>query len=113
MPETKKEISAMQFGSNKKERLVKVIRNAMSELESLLGDTASDTGDSVSDMKERMRDSLGSARSTLSDFHEDATERARVTAYATDDYVRSHTWTTIGAAAALGVVIGLILNHRR
>jgi ElaB/YqjD/DUF883 family membrane-anchored ribosome-binding protein len=103
----------MQYGNEQIGKLVGGIRSAMSQLESLLGDSASDAGSKLSKVKSRLGDQFGDAGDGWSEFQEDAADRARTAAYATDDYVRTHTWSTIGAAAAIGVVIGLILNHRR
>jgi ElaB/YqjD/DUF883 family membrane-anchored ribosome-binding protein len=103
----------MQYRNDQGQKLVGDIRRAMSDLEVLLRDSASDAGSGLTDMKDRLRDRFGSARETLSEYEREAADRARSAAYATDDYVRSHTWSAIGMAVAAGVLLGLMMNNRR
>ena len=39
-------------------------------------------------------------------------DRARAAARVTDDYVHDNPWGAIGAAAAAGFLIGLLINRR-
>jgi len=103
----------MQYRNEQRQKLVGDIRRVMSELESLLQDSTSDASEGITDIKDRMRNRIGSARDTLTDYEREAAERARYAAHATDEYVRSHTWSSIGMAVAAGVLLGLMMNNRR
>jgi ElaB/YqjD/DUF883 family membrane-anchored ribosome-binding protein len=42
----------------------------------------------------------------------EAIDRAKAAARVTDDYVHDNPWRAIGAAAAAGFLIGLLVNRR-
>ena len=63
-------------------------------------------------MSPKMERNLKVAKERLGDMQEKAVERTRAAAKATDHYVHEHPWQAIGVAAAIGVVIGLLLNRR-
>ncbi len=48
----------------------------------------------------------------VQDWQRRATEKARDFGYATDEYVRENTWTTIAVAAVIGCVLGYLLASR-
>ena len=99
--------------TEQKDKLVGEIKKVMSELDSLLRDSASDASAGAANVQDRLRDRLYSARETLADLEFQVSDRARAAAYATDDYVRTHPWASIGAAISVGVLIGLLLNASR
>jgi ElaB/YqjD/DUF883 family membrane-anchored ribosome-binding protein len=47
-----------------------------------------------------------------SDVSRVATLRGRQAAAATDDYVHANPWPVIGAAAGIGVLLGILLSRR-
>jgi|JRYL01.1.fsa_nt_gb ElaB/YqjD/DUF883 family membrane-anchored ribosome-binding protein len=98
--------------AQQKEKLVADIKTVMAELDELVRDSASDVGDDLVDLKGKLRDQVSAARETLSDLESRVADRAKSAARAGDEYVRDHTWTSVGIAAGVGVVIGLLLNRR-
>ncbi len=99
--------------TEQKNKLVAEIKKVMGELDSLLRDSASDATAGVSGVQDRLRDRMYAARETLADLEFQVSDRARAAAHATDDYVRTHPWASIGAAISVGVLIGLVLNANR
>lgn len=98
--------------AQQKEKLVADIKMVMAELDELVRDSASDVGDDLVELKGKLRDQVEAARDTLSDLESRVTEKAKSAAQTGDEYVREHTWASIGIAAGIGVVIGLLLNRR-
>lgn len=98
--------------TQEKEKLVADIQTVMAELDELVRDSASDVGDDLVELKGKLRDQVSVARDTLSDIESRVADRAKSAARAGDEYVRDHTWTSVGIAAGVGVVIGLLLNRR-
>ena len=45
-------------------------------------------------------------------MQDDALDRAKATARATDEYVRDNPWQALGVAAAVGVLVGLLMSRR-
>ena len=96
-----------------KEQLVSSLRRVVSDAEDLLSATADSTDGKVGVLRERVRDSLLVAREKLHDADSAVRFQARRAAEATDEYVHDNPWSSIGAAAALGLLIGVLLGSRR
>lgn len=74
--------------------------------------TAHQTEGKVAELRERISDNLRDARHKLADAEDAIKEKTREVARATDDYVHEHPWSAIGAAAGLGLVVGLLISRR-
>jgi ElaB/YqjD/DUF883 family membrane-anchored ribosome-binding protein len=59
-----------------------------------------------------MRESLRSARDTLTDAEVALRAKSREVARVTDDYVHENPYRSIGVAAAVGLIIGCLLTRR-
>ena len=123
----------MQFGTQNKDRLVADIRQVVADLDAVRREAVS-SGAEVGGLKERLRDGLHAARSSLAELESEVSERAREAARMTsdrareaaratserareaarhtDDYVHEHPWAVVGVAAGIGALIALILSRR-
>jgi ElaB/YqjD/DUF883 family membrane-anchored ribosome-binding protein len=52
------------------------------------------------------------AKLKLQDLQDDAVDRAKAAVRVTDDYVRDNPWQAIGAAAAVGFLVGVLVSRR-
>jgi ElaB/YqjD/DUF883 family membrane-anchored ribosome-binding protein len=52
------------------------------------------------------------ATETLSNAQRAALERAKDAARVTDHYVHEHPWQVVGAAAAVGLALGVLIGRR-
>ena len=95
-----------------KEQLVANLRRAVSDAEDLLAATAGQTDTKITELRARARENLQLAREKLADADAALRARARQAAEYTDDYVHDNPWSSIGAAAALGLLIGVLLGRR-
>jgi ElaB/YqjD/DUF883 family membrane-anchored ribosome-binding protein len=86
--------------------------NTLSEAESLLNRAETETGDRARDLRAQVESKLAAAKAKLQDLQEDALDRAKTAARATDDYVRDNPWQMIGAAAAAGFLLGVLVSRR-
>ena len=48
----------------------------------------------------------------VQDLQDSAVARAKAAGHAADDYVHEHPWKAIGAAAGIGMIIGLLIGRR-
>ncbi len=48
----------------------------------------------------------------LQDLQDVTVARARAAGHAADDYVHDHPWKAIGAAAGVGMILGLLIGRR-
>ena len=95
-----------------KEHLVSNLRRVISDAEDLLAATAGQTDTKVTELRARAKENLLMAREKLADADAAVRARARLAATATDEYVHDNPWSSIGAAAALGILIGVLLGRR-
>jgi ElaB/YqjD/DUF883 family membrane-anchored ribosome-binding protein len=95
-----------------REKLVSDARVVLDDVESLLRQAASATGQQAQELRERATEALGRARIKLSDAQVAVAENARAAARATDDWVHAHPWGAIGMAAGAGFLIGLLVSRR-
>ena len=95
-----------------KDQLVANLRRVISDAEDLLAATAGQTDSKMAELRARARENLSVARDKLADVSAAGRERARQAAAATDEYVHDNPWSSIGAAAAVGMLIGVLLGRR-
>lgn len=95
-----------------KDELLREFRNLIKDGESLLRSTTNVSGGALAQAREQFRGKLEEARTRIGEASRFAAERGRQAAAATDDYVRSNPWPVIGAAAGIGVLIGILLSRR-
>ena len=101
-----------ESASETKEQLVANLRRVVSDAEDLLAATAGQTDGKMADLRARAKENLAVAREKLADVSAAGRQRAREAAAATDEYVHDNPWSSIGAAAALGLLIGVLLGRR-
>jgi ElaB/YqjD/DUF883 family membrane-anchored ribosome-binding protein len=95
-----------------RDKLVEDFGTVLSEAETLLDKAGRETGERARDLRAQVEAKLQSAKERLKDLNTAASDNAREAARATDDYVHDHPWQAIGAAAAIGFLVGLMMNRR-
>jgi len=99
-----------------KEKLIEDFNAVILDTEQLLKSVAATGGEKAASLRTNMEQNLKAARERLVSLEQAAEAKARATAKATDEYVRGNPWQSIGIAAAisavLGIVVGLLLNRR-
>ncbi len=95
------------------DRLLADLHQVVTDAESLLRATADQTSAGASELRARVQSTLDRAKSSLGEFQSVAVERAKAAGKATDDYVHDNPWQSIGVAAGVGLLIGLLLSGRR
>ncbi len=95
-----------------KEELTANLRRVISDAEDLLAATAGDSDSRITELRARAKQNLAVAREKLADADAALRAGARRAMNATDDYVHENPWSSIGAAAAVGMLIGVLLGRR-
>jgi ElaB/YqjD/DUF883 family membrane-anchored ribosome-binding protein len=95
-----------------KDQLLANLRRVVADAEELLAATAGQTDGKIAELRARAKDNLLLAREKLADADEKIRTQARRVANAADDYVHDNPWSSVGAAAALGLLIGVLLGRR-
>jgi len=97
---------------NDQQQLVSDMKSAIADAEDMLHATADQAGEKVASMRARIQARLKVARVRLTDAEGLLVTKTRAAARATDAYVHESPWTSVGIAAGVGLLIGLILGRR-
>lgn len=93
-------------------KLLETLQSVVRDAEALLQATASQTGERIDAIRGRAEETLHQARKRLGDIEEEAIQGVREATEATHDYVRKNPWQSLGIAAGVGLLIGLLLRRR-
>jgi ElaB/YqjD/DUF883 family membrane-anchored ribosome-binding protein len=103
------EILSDQFN---KDQLINEFKVVVADAEALLKATAS-TGDAkLSELRAKAEESISIAKTRIMDIQTEVLAKTKAAAKATDVYVHENPWRSIGFAASVGVVIGLLISRR-
>ncbi|MCC6658595.1 MAG: DUF883 domain-containing protein [Rhodocyclaceae bacterium] len=95
-----------------KEKLISDLKVVVVDAEEILKATAGQAGEKMADLRAKLQDHLHSARTSLAEAQAAVMERTKEVARATDDYVHDNPWRSIGIAAGIGFIIGLLIGRR-
>jgi len=95
-----------------KQQLINDFKVVVADAEALLKATADQGGEAVAAARAKAEASLAEAKAKIADAQAALLVRTKAAARATDEYVHTHPWQSIGAAAGVGVVIGLLIGRR-
>lgn len=90
------------------EKLMADLKTLTHDAEALLQATAGQTGEKVSELRQRLSAALESAKATCHRLE----ERAIAGAKAADRAIREHPYESIGVAFGLGLLIGVLVGRR-
>jgi ElaB/YqjD/DUF883 family membrane-anchored ribosome-binding protein len=94
------------------EKLMSDIKTVLADAEDLLKQAAASTGDRATELREKALTRLKQAKEKAADMQVVVVEKGKKAVRATDDYVHDHPWTSIGVAAGIGVLVGLLVNRK-
>ena len=95
-----------------REKLMADLRTVIGDAEEVLRVTADQASAGASELRVRMQERLHQAKLRLQDLQDNAVARAKAAGHAADDYVHDHPWKAIGAAAGMGLIIGMLIGRR-
>jgi ElaB/YqjD/DUF883 family membrane-anchored ribosome-binding protein len=84
----------------------------VADTERLLEHTKTLAGDQADELRAQIHDSLLRARETLKVTEDTLRERGQAAVTATEDYVSANPWQSVGIAAGVGFLIGLLATRR-
>jgi ElaB/YqjD/DUF883 family membrane-anchored ribosome-binding protein len=95
------------------DQLIEDLKAVVHDAEALLKATAGMAGEHIAQIRAKAEASLRSARAQLaSAVGGNAAASVREAAHRADRYARDNPWLAIGAGAAVGLVVGLLLGRR-
>lgn len=102
----------MEMTSVQKDKLMNDLKVVIADAEELLRMTADQTGESAVNLRTRVQARINQTKAELSNLQEAAVAKAKAAGHATDEYVHSNPWKSIGIAAGVGLVLGLLVSRR-
>jgi ElaB/YqjD/DUF883 family membrane-anchored ribosome-binding protein len=94
------------------ERLMADLQAVVRDTENLLKATAGDASERAAKARAHAEESLHKARARMSELEHDLAARTREAAHKTNAYVHDNPWPSIGVAAAVGLLVGLLISRR-
>ena len=67
----------------------------------------------LEEMTDEIQAGIASGKYTLQDLQRTLTEKTRVAATATDDFVHENPWAALGIAATVGCLVGFLLSRKQ
>ena len=102
----------MSANDHATDRILDDLRRVVDDAEGLMRETAGVAGERAAVARARAAESLRQARERLGALEDELFSRARDAARDTDRYVRDNPWQSIGIAAGVGLLLGLLLGRR-
>ena len=103
---------ATQTLKDSQTRLSREVRDMVDDAEALLRHAVRDAGDGYDDARSRLERSLKKAKSELDGAEHALLENARRAKQATDEYVHTHPWQSMGIGAGVGLLLGMLISRR-
>jgi ElaB/YqjD/DUF883 family membrane-anchored ribosome-binding protein len=94
------------------ENLIGDFKALMADAEDLIKATASHNDGPLGEIRSKAMETLNSAKESLSSVEGTVTEKAKVIAERTDEFVHRNPWEAVGVAAGIGLLVGLFIRRR-
>lgn len=95
-----------------KDKLIADFKVVVADAEELLRATANVAGDKAADLRARIESRLADAKLRIADAEAALVDRAKQVGRAADTYVQDNPWRSVGIAAGLGFIVGLLIGRR-
>ena len=95
-----------------KEKLINDLHQGIADSEEMLKLTADEVSAGAVQLRERVRERMNKAKAELIHLQQLTVEKAKAAGHATDEFVHENPWKSIGIAAGLGLVVGLLISRR-
>lgn len=94
------------------DKLMSDLRVVIADAEELLRMTADQAGEGAADLRSRLQARMHQAKADLANLQQAAVAKAQAAGHAADEFVHENPWKSIGVAAGIGLVVGLLIGRR-
>jgi ElaB/YqjD/DUF883 family membrane-anchored ribosome-binding protein len=95
-----------------RDKLVSDLKDVLNDVEQLMRQAASAGEEQAAELRRRAASALERAQDKLDGLQRDVSRATREAADAADQWVHQNPWSSVGAAAALGLLIGVLVSRR-
>ena len=93
-----------------KQKLLGDFNAVMTQADQLLKLVTDEGGDKANALRAKLEQHLHAAKERLRSLEDAVMEKTKATARATDEYVHENPWQTVGIAAGLSAVLGVVIG---
>jgi ElaB/YqjD/DUF883 family membrane-anchored ribosome-binding protein len=101
-----------EITATQKDKLMSDLRLVITDAEALLRMTADEAGEGAADIRSRVQAKMNQAKTDLVHLQAVVVDKAKAAGHATDEFVHENPWKSIGVAAGVGLVVGLLIGRR-
>lgn len=95
-----------------KQKLINDLNQGIADSEEMLKLTADEVSAGAVQLRERVRERMVKAKAELIHLQQVTVEKAKAAGHVTDEFVHENPWKSIGIAAGVGLVVGLLISRR-
>ena len=95
-----------------KDKLIADVKLVIADSEELLRATAGQAGEKIAEIRARTQDRLAAAKIKLAEAEAVVVDKAKQAGRVADDYVHDNPWRSVGVAAGIGFIVGLLIGRR-
>lgn len=95
-----------------RDRLIADLKAVLVDADDIMKLTAENASGKLAEAREKMKVHLATAKDCLATSEKVITATAKQAAKSADHYVQENPWKSIGVAAGVGLVLGLLIGRR-
>jgi ElaB/YqjD/DUF883 family membrane-anchored ribosome-binding protein len=108
----KRKVTASELTQASAEQLMDDLQTVLEDAEALLSATTGQAGERIQQVRARAEETVRAVKDRLSAAQDEVTRRAREALDDADEYVRENPWQSIGIAAGIAFLVGLLAGRR-
>ena len=108
----KRKVTAAELTQASAEQLMDDLQTVLEDAEALLSATTGQAGERIQQVRARAEETVRAVRDRLASAQNELTRRAREALDDADEYVRENPWQSIGVAAGIAFLVGLLAGRR-
>lgn len=101
-----------ELSNAQRDKLMSDLKLVIADAEEVLRMTAEQAGEGAAELRGRVQGRIQQAKAELLHLQEVAVAKVKAAGHATDEFVHENPWKSIGVAAGIGLVIGLLIGRR-
>ena len=101
-----------EFTTDQKDKLLAELRHVVSDAEDLLKATADDASAGTAELRGRIQARLQQAKANIAQLQETAVAKVKEASQVTDAYVNDNPWKSVGVAAGVGLLLGVLISRK-
>lgn len=93
-----------------KPNIISDLKQVLTDIETLVSDTKVTSAEVIEDIKEQAQETVAQAKEKIS--VQDITDKSKELVSRAGDYIYNNPWKSIGVAASVGFLIGMLVGHK-